>query len=222
MTRAGVPGPNHNEVRAMSIRLQELHPTLVHYPLSFFPLAVVSDFLGLLTGRRWLMKAGATMMPIAAASGVVAAAAGLVAQEAVETNQESHDMLVTHRNLNLMLVASTALLAIARGRREEPSIPYVAAGFLGMAAMSYTAYLGGKMVYDHGVGVRAAGGTRPGAAPEIRRGMLREAGRVAAHHAGHALQHAAHELRDKQIAPALRLHTRTQAGGSDPGSSVAG
>ena len=35
---------------------------------------------------------------------------------------------------------------------------YILAGFAGIVAMSYSAYLGGHMVYAHGVGVEEAGG----------------------------------------------------------------
>lgn len=142
----------------MPIRIHELHPSFVHFPLALFPAALVADVAGRVSGNRWLMKLGARLMPVAAASGAVAAVAGLVAQEAVAAKGASHDVLVTHRNLNLALVLATSLLAAARRKRGEPSLAYLACGMGGLLVMSYTAYLGGKMVYQHGVGVEAAGG----------------------------------------------------------------
>ena len=39
----------------MAIRLQQMHPVLVHVPVALLPLAVGADLIGGLTGRpsRW-------------------------------------------------------------------------------------------------------------------------------------------------------------------------
>lgn len=188
----------------MAIRIHELHPTLVHFPLALFPVALLADIAGRLTGHRGLMKLGSRLMPVAAASGGVAAATGLVAQEAVRTRGASHDVLVTHRNLNLALVVATGVLAAARRKRDRPSLGYLAAGIGGLLVLNYTAYLGGKLVYQHGVGVEPADGVREDASPEMRRGSLRQAAGAAGKHAVHGLKHAAHHLKEGQLAPALR------------------
>lgn len=188
----------------MALRIHEIHPSVVHYPLALFPAAVVADVLGKLTGSRPLMRIGAALMPVAAASAAVAAGAGLVAQEAVRTKGVSQDMLETHRNLNLTLVVASVAMAVLRSRRQVPTAGYLAAGLAGVAAMNYTAYLGGKMVYGEGVGVEAAQGLRDGAAPELTRRTLKEAGRTALHHASKGLRHAVEQTSKGRIAPALR------------------
>ena len=53
----------------MTMRIHELHPTLVHFPLALFPVALLSDIAGRLTGHRGLMKLGSRLMPLAAAGG---------------------------------------------------------------------------------------------------------------------------------------------------------
>lgn len=188
----------------MAMRIHEIHPTLVRFPLALFPTALLADIAGRISGSRWLMKLGARLMPVAAASGAAAAVTGFVAQEAVEAKGVSHDILVTHRNLNVALLALTAALAAARRTRAQPNLAYLGLGIGGLFVMSYTAYLGGKMVYQHGVGVESAGGVREAASPEIRRGALRQAAAVAGKHAVHRLKHAAIHVREGQLAPALR------------------
>ncbi|HEX6792221.1 MAG TPA: DUF2231 domain-containing protein [Casimicrobiaceae bacterium] len=187
----------------MALRIHEVHPSLTHFPLALFPLSIVSDLIGRLTGNRFLMHVGKTVMPVAAVSGVATAAAGLVAQAAVETDGRAHDLLVTHRNLNAALVVATGLMALLRSRRETPGIGYLAAGIGGIVAMNYTAYLGGTMVYERGVGVAPAGGLKDGRAPEIRRDTLPQVAKVAGQHAVHSVTHAVKELRQGEIAPAL-------------------
>ncbi len=64
----------------MPIRLHELHPSLVHFPLTLVPLSLLLDAFGCLLGKRSLVRAGGQLMPLAAATGAVTAGAGLVAQ----------------------------------------------------------------------------------------------------------------------------------------------
>jgi uncharacterized membrane protein len=186
----------------MAMRIHEVHPSLTHFPLALFPLSIVADLIGRATGNRFLMHVGKRTMPLAAASGVVTAAAGLVAQASVEAEGRAHELLVTHRNLNAGLVVVTGLMALLRARTERPSLGYLAAGLAGVAAMNYTAYLGGTMVYQHGVGVAPAG-VRDGEAPEIRRDTLPRVASLAGQHAIDSLADAAKDLRQGEIAPAL-------------------
>lgn len=193
----------------MAMRIHEVHPSLTHFPLALFPLSIVADLIGRATGNRSLMRLGKTVMPIAAVSGVATGAAGLVAQAAVEANGPAHELLVTHRNLNVGLVVLTGVLALLRGRSNEPSIGYLAAGVAGVLAMNYTAYLGGTMVYRYGVGVQTAGGIKDGRAPEIHGRTLPAVAKMAGQHAMHSLTHAAKELRDGEIAPALAARSQS-------------
>jgi len=191
----------------MALRIHEVHPSLTHYPLVLFPVSVVADLIGCLTGRRFFNRLGGTLMPVAAASGVVTAAAGLVAQSAVEAEGPAHELLVTHRNLNAGLVALTGLMAFLRARADRPGIGYLAAGLAGVVALNYTAYLGGEMVYQRGVGVQPAGGVREGEAPEIRGDNLPEVAKVAGKHVVESLGQAVQHLKEGEIAPSLGRHS---------------
>ena len=146
----------------MPMRLQEVHPSIVHFPIALLPVALGSDALGALVKSEALLGAGRRLMPVAAISAVVAAGTGLVAQEEVKAERRAHDLLVTHRNLNVVLVGLVTTLAVVRSKAARPSVGYLAAGMLGLAGMTYRAYLGGTMVYGHGLGVEPAGGVRHG------------------------------------------------------------
>ena len=187
----------------MAMRLQEVHPALVHAPITLFPLAVGADLLGRATGNEFLLETGRRVMPLAAAAAAVAAVFGLVAQEAVKTEGPTHDMLITHRNLNLGFVGVAAAMAAWRTRHDRPSAVYLALGLLGIGTMTYTAYLGGHMVYEHGVGVKAAGGLREEHAPELAPDRLGEAARTVIADLRHGTAHAAEHIGQGEIAPTL-------------------
>ena len=67
--------------------------------------------------------------------------------------------------------------------------------------MFYSAYLGGQMVYDSGVGVRAAGGLRDEIAPPLTRPV--DAAVMSAKHVARGAQHTVEDMAAGQIAPTL-------------------
>lgn len=186
----------------MSLRLHEVHPSLVHFPLTLVPLSLALDAVGWLTGRRAFCNTARSLMPVAAASTLVTGAAGLVAQEAVRADGKAHDLLTTHRNLNLCLAGAVVALAALRTGKDAPSAGYLLAGLAGVLGMQYTAYLGGKMVYGHGVGVQPHG-VRDDRSPALRPGNVKAVARATARAATEGIAHIARETREGRLAPAL-------------------
>lgn len=187
----------------MAVRLSELHPSLVHFPIALLPAAVGADLLARVTGSERLADAGRVLMPIAAASAAVSAAAGLLAQEEVAAGGVAGDVLVTHRSLNLSLTALATLMAVHRWRRAEAGAGYLALGLAGLGALGYSAYLGGKLVYEHGVGVKPAGGLRTGDSPELAPGQLADAARRVAAEVPRGIARVVDDARVGRVAPAL-------------------
>lgn len=187
----------------MAVRLQEIHPSIVHYPIALIPTAVGADLLANLTGSDRLAEVGRLLMPVAAASAAVSAFFGLVAQEEVNAEGKAGELLVTHRNLNLGLTALGTVMAAWRWGRREASPGYLALGLAGIGALGYSAYLGGKMVYEHGVGVKPADGLRYGDSPELAPGHLGEAVRQTVQDIQQAIPRVIEETRAGHIAPAL-------------------
>lgn len=201
----------------MAMRLQEIHPSLVHYPLAFIPLAVGADLLGRATGSRSLSDLGRLGMMLGAGSAALAAVAGLAAQEEVDVEEgsEAYEMLVTHRTLNVGLVAASAGMAAWRWREPEATPGYLGLGLAALGLLGYSAYLGGKMVYQHGLGVEAADGIyeEDHPVPEITRATAGEALRYAARDVASGARNAAKQMRDGEIAPRLGIGRRTTHAG---------
>lgn len=116
----------------MAIRLEQLHPSLVHLPIALLPLAVGADFLGSVTGNRSLFTFGRRAMAGAAAGAVASAVTGLIAGEEVNVKGPSRDRLMTHRNLNAVATIVALSMAAWRARHQEPNAVYFGAGILGM------------------------------------------------------------------------------------------
>jgi uncharacterized membrane protein len=202
----------------MAVKLQEIHPSLVHFPIALLPASIIADLLANVTGSRGLAAVGKTLMPVAAASAVLSAAAGLVAQQEVQATGEAERLLVTHRNMNLTLTAVSTLMAGWRLKTEEPGRGYLALGLAGLGALSYSAYLGGKMTYEHGLGVQPAEGLRDGNAPdlELKPGHLADAGRRAWNDLKDSVAPTVADLKAGNLAPAVG-HSHENPEATPPG-----
>lgn len=187
----------------MAVRLQKIHPSIVHYPLALLPIAVGADLVASVTGSETMAEVGRTLMPIAAASAALSAVTGLVAQEEVNAQGEAADLLATHRSLNLSLVTLSTAMAAYRLRREKPGLGYLALALAGLGAMGYSAYLGGKMVYEHGLGVKPADGLRDGDSPELLPSSARDVARRVGRDIEQGVAHALEDLRDGRVLPAV-------------------
>jgi uncharacterized membrane protein len=193
----------------MAMRLQELHPALVHFPITMLPVSLATDAIGRATGNRSLLDAGRVGVALAAFGAGVSAVTGLLAQESSEFDPTARDMLVTHRTLNLGLIGLTTLMAARRARRKQPSLRYLTAGLAGLGVMTYSAYLGGRMVYGHGVGVEVASRAREGDSPPLVPGHLREAVQVSGRHVASGLKDVIGTAARGELLPTL---TRGHAG----------
>lgn len=143
----------------MRMRTHELHPSLVHAPLTLLPAAAVADLIAGFSRRR-RNGPGAALWTAGTASGLLAGIAGLAATQEVDADDpQAVQTMWWHGVGNLVLVTTSAGMALWRTRhRPSPS-----QALLGLAATGlglFTAYLGGELVYGHGVGVKAV----PGAA----------------------------------------------------------
>lgn len=188
----------------MPMRLQELHPSMVHFPIALLPVAIGADLLGRLTGSRALLNVGKTAMGIAAAGAATAATTGLIAQQEVNADGEALDMLITHRNLNLAATAVATAMATWRSGEEKPSAAYLALGLASIGLVTYTAYLGGHMVYELGVGVQPADGIAEGHAPALTASNAWRATRHAASDLKSATGVTVKEIGEGKLVPALR------------------
>ncbi len=187
----------------MAVRLQEIHPSIVHYPVALIPTAIGADLLANLTGSERLAEVGRVLMPLAAASAAVSAFFGIVAQEEVNAEGKAGEILATHRNMNLALTALGTAMAAYRWKRDEVGAGYLALGLAGVGALAYSAYLGGKMVYEHGVGVKPADGLRYGDSPELAPGEIGHAIRQTIEDVQVGVPRIIDETRAGRIAPSL-------------------
>ncbi len=186
----------------MPMQLQEVHPSLVHFPITLLPLAIGADFLGKITRKEGLCTAGRLGIAAAAGTGLLAGLFGLIAQEEVNVEGSAKDMLITHRDLNLGAVALMGAMAVRRARRRKPTLAYLGLGLGLIATVTYSAYLGGHLVYGDGVGVAKAGGVAE-PVPALGRDEPARIAQRAARHLGSGALHTVQEIAQGEIVPSI-------------------
>lgn len=132
-----------------------LHPALVHFPVACWSLATLADIAGLWWARWPAWPLATAMLVVGCAGGLAAAVAGL--WELLKLPPEHPAAADANRHmLSAMgawcLYAGSLALRLPDLRPVPPGTAALALGIAGFAALAATGWLGGKLVYVHGVG----------------------------------------------------------------------
>jgi uncharacterized membrane protein len=140
--------------------LPRLHAALNDLPAALLLVSVLFDLLGALLKRDSLRAAGFWTLLAGVVGTAAAVLSGKLAEEAVEHSDEAHAIMETHETLGVIVLVLFTLLLVWRlvrrgvlGPREVPVA--LTAGVIGVALMVYTAGLGAKLMFDHGIGIPA-------------------------------------------------------------------
>ena len=123
-----------------------LHAAITDVPVGSFTIAIVLDYLGLLTRRRRLSRVADMLTGIGVGTAATAAVAGLADYSNIEDEQRR--VGIVHAFLNVLALACYAgSLMRRRNGDRSGAIPLSTLGF---ALLFTSADLGGRMVYHLG------------------------------------------------------------------------
>ena len=135
-----------------------IHAALNDLPPALLLASVLFDLLGAFLKRDSLKAAGFWTLVTGVLGTGGAIISGLLAEDATPHSAEAHAVMETHETLAFIVLSLFAVLAIWRlvrkgvwSEKEQPIA--LTAGVIGVALMTFTAMLGGKLVFEHGVGI---------------------------------------------------------------------
>jgi nitrite reductase/ring-hydroxylating ferredoxin subunit/uncharacterized membrane protein len=128
---------------------EPLHVALTDLPVGAWTAAMIFDLLGLILDRKELASAADVSIGIGLAGAAGAAVTG--ATDWSDVDPPARRLGLVHGLLNLSATAIFATSLVLRRRKSRRSGCIVSV--LGYAVMSYAAHLGGKLVFEHRVGV---------------------------------------------------------------------
>ncbi len=132
---------------------------MVHFPVALTFAALLFEVVSRV--RRWrTLESGSLVLIVLAALGAIAGmVTGTLAHDEVVVPVEARAMLEQHEDLGVLLGWGLPLLAVARTLLARLSRRYGPLGWLYLVllcvacvAIAYQGHLGGRLVYDHGVG----------------------------------------------------------------------
>jgi nitrite reductase/ring-hydroxylating ferredoxin subunit/uncharacterized membrane protein len=133
---------------------EPLHVVLTDVPVGAWTVAMAFDALDLIFKRREFARACETSIGIGLVAAAGAAATGMTDWSDVDPPARRLGLIHGLLNLSGAALFATSLFL----RKKKSRLPGHIAGVLGYAVMGYAAHLGGKMVYEHRVGVDRTSG----------------------------------------------------------------
>ncbi len=139
----------------MAFLAHELHPSIVHLPITLLPAAAVMDALAAAAPDRTLARVGCGLWWSVSAAGLVAGLSGMAASQEVRADApRARRRMLIHGLGNAAILTAALGVTVWRSARRA-SWATAGLGLLASAAALVTATLGGEMVYSDGVGVKA-------------------------------------------------------------------
>lgn len=139
--------------------MQNIHPYFVHFPIAILSIGLLWDFLGIIMKKDSLLHAGWWAQLFGTLAIIAAVITGLIAENTVAHNDAVHSILETHETLGLVAAGVFASLFIWRSilRSALPVerillVVYILLSAGAVVTMLTGAHLGGRMVYEFGVG----------------------------------------------------------------------
>jgi len=146
-----------------------LHPLIIHFPIALLIAAAMVDLVDVLFERPGWLGTGATSLYIVGAgTAVVAYLTGQAAAATVFVPGMAHPIVENHRAWALLTVWYVGIVAVARlagllagfPRARAHRVLLLTVALVGVLFLQQTAERGARLVYEHGVGVIAAPGSR--------------------------------------------------------------
>src|SRR5438270_8913006 len=128
---------------------EPLHVVLKDVPIGAWTVAMVFDALEMINGRHEFAVAADTSIAIGLAGAAGAAITGVT--DWSDVDPPARRLGLIHGLLNIGATALFATSLVLRKKKSRANGRIAAAA--GYALVSYSAHLGGKMVYEHRVGV---------------------------------------------------------------------
>jgi len=132
-----------------------LHPMIVHFPIALITVGFIAEVVSLFfKSEKCLSKTGLYLMVLGTLAAIAAWSTGQLftnepTQGEIVKVFERHETgaLIT---MILMIICSAFRLWLVIKKKEETQLKWVAFGFylLGFAAVTFTGFMGGTMVYD--------------------------------------------------------------------------
>lgn len=138
-----------------------IHPILVHFPIATWFISTLGDIASLFTNEQIGWVAG-VLLVIGTITALLAMVTGLI--ELGKIDQQSPAMKIANQHMILMMVswsfyAVSLFLRLNGTNLGQPGAIAIIMSVTGFVFLCIAGWLGGKLVYNHGIGIRSNDGS---------------------------------------------------------------
>ena len=142
------------------------HPLFVHFPIALLTLAGIVALVDVLQSKYQLKKVVLWNLIAGTIGAGITVLSGLRDASVIPHNETIHEILEVHEKLGIAILILSIILSVwfiiryLKMKRIE-NLLFVLVLWFGLAMVGYTGFLGGKMVYDNGAGIKPMQSTFP-------------------------------------------------------------
>jgi uncharacterized membrane protein len=136
-----------------------LHPAIVHFPIALLSIAAFFAALSLFVKKEFFREVAFWNLLLGVIGAIAAVLTGLIEEQNLAHNEDIHRILIKHKFTGFgILILSFALLTWIWVRKNQfgkkEYMLWVAFLLLSTGMIFYQGFLGGKMVFEQGAGVK--------------------------------------------------------------------
>jgi len=137
--------------------MESLHPLIVHFPIALLLTALCLDTLALVSRRPGLHRVALWNLCLGTVGAAAAVLTGLQAEDVAKHSFEIWQVIELHKRLGITtLILGLMTVAWRLRYRDQLStrsrVVTIVAMLVIVCTVTYGAYLGGRLVYEFGVG----------------------------------------------------------------------
>jgi len=141
----------------LHLPMESVHPLVVHFPIALLLTAVALDLLAFLLKRDGLHRIALWNLSLGTVGAAVAVLTGLQAEDIAKHSFEIWQVIELHKRLGITtLILGLMTVAWRLRYRDQLStrsrVVTIVAMLVIVCTVTYGAYLGGRLVYEFGVG----------------------------------------------------------------------
>jgi uncharacterized membrane protein len=140
--------------------MENIHPLVVHFPIALLSVFFVLDLVGTLVKKPQWRQVASSFLYLGTLAALFTVIAGLIAEDSVAHGGNIHAIMEKHEELGMAILSLATALSAWRLKHKGLFQGYLNGVFLALSAflcvlIVLAADLGGLMVYQYGVAVKA-------------------------------------------------------------------